>query len=41
MQTLTELLSLNGRRVLITGAAAGIGHAIALRFAEGGPTSIS
>jgi len=36
MQTLTELLSLNGRRVLITGAAAGIGHAIALRFAEAG-----
>ncbi|HEU4783399.1 MAG TPA: SDR family NAD(P)-dependent oxidoreductase [Ktedonobacterales bacterium] len=36
MQTLTQLLSLQGRRVLITGAAAGIGHAMALRFAEAG-----
>ena len=36
MKTLTELLSLKGRRVLITGAAAGIGRAMALRFAEAG-----
>jgi NAD(P)-dependent dehydrogenase (short-subunit alcohol dehydrogenase family) len=36
MQTLTEFLSLKDRRVLITGAAAGIGRAMALRFAEAG-----
>lgn len=36
MQTLSELLSLKERRVVITGAAAGIGRAMALRFAEAG-----
>ncbi len=34
--SLTSLISLNGRRAMITGAAAGIGAAIALRFAEAG-----
>ncbi len=33
---LHELLSLQGRRALITGAAAGIGQATALRLAEAG-----
>ncbi len=33
---LNQLISLQGRRVLITGAAAGIGKAIACRFAEAG-----
>ncbi len=32
--SLAELISLRGKRTLITGAAAGIGRAIALRFAE-------
>ena len=32
--SLAELISLKGKRSLITGAAAGIGRAIALRFAE-------
>lgn len=36
MQTSAQLLSMHGRRVLITGAAAGIGRAMALRFAEAG-----
>ena len=31
---MSELISLKGKRALITGAAAGIGRAIALRFAE-------
>jgi short-subunit dehydrogenase len=31
-----ELISLHGHRALITGAAAGIGRAIAHRFAEAG-----
>ncbi len=35
-QTLVELLSLKGKRAMITGAAAGIGEAIAYRFAEAG-----
>ena len=30
------LLSQNGRRVLVTGAASGIGKAMALRFADAG-----
>jgi NAD(P)-dependent dehydrogenase (short-subunit alcohol dehydrogenase family) len=33
---ISELISLKGRRALITGAAAGIGEAIAYRFAEAG-----
>jgi NAD(P)-dependent dehydrogenase (short-subunit alcohol dehydrogenase family) len=33
---LDQLISLQGKRALITGAAAGIGKAIALRFAEAG-----
>lgn len=36
MQTSAQLLSMHGRRILITGAAAGIGRAMALRFAEAG-----
>jgi NAD(P)-dependent dehydrogenase (short-subunit alcohol dehydrogenase family) len=36
LRALPELLSLQGKRVLITGAAAGIGKAIAYRFAEAG-----
>ncbi|MBM4466305.1 MAG: SDR family oxidoreductase [Chloroflexi bacterium] len=35
-KTLSELISLPGKRALITGAAAGIGKAIAYRFAEAG-----
>ncbi len=33
---LSELISLEGRRAIVTGAASGIGRAIALRFAEAG-----
>lgn len=33
---INDLISLKGKRALITGAAAGIGHAIAHRFAEAG-----
>ncbi len=33
---LSELISLSGRRAIITGAASGIGRATALRFAEAG-----
>ena len=36
METSAHMLSMKGRRVLITGAAAGIGRAMALRFAEAG-----
>jgi len=35
---MNELISLKGKKALITGAAAGIGRAIALRFAELGAT---
>ncbi len=35
-KSLSELLSMRGRRALITGAASGIGRAAALRFAEAG-----
>lgn len=34
--SLAQLISLHGKRALITGAAAGIGKAIALRYAEAG-----
>ena len=33
---LDQLISLHGKTAIITGAAAGIGRAIALRFAEAG-----
>lgn len=36
MQPTAQLLSMKGRCVLVTGAASGIGKAIALRFAEAG-----
>jgi NAD(P)-dependent dehydrogenase (short-subunit alcohol dehydrogenase family) len=36
LKALPELISLKGKRALITGAAAGIGKAIAYRFAEAG-----
>ncbi len=36
LRALTELISLKGKRALITGSAAGIGRAIAYRFAEAG-----
>jgi len=36
LKPLSELISLKGKRALITGAAAGIGEAIAYRFAEAG-----
>lgn len=36
MRTATDLLSMKGRRILITGAAAGIGKALARRFADAG-----
>lgn len=36
LKALPELISLQGKRALITGAAAGIGKAIAYRFAEAG-----
>ncbi len=36
LRPLSELISLKGKRVLITGAAVGIGRAIAYRFAEAG-----
>jgi NAD(P)-dependent dehydrogenase (short-subunit alcohol dehydrogenase family) len=36
LKPLSELISLQGKRALITGSAAGIGRAMALRFAEAG-----
>ncbi len=36
LKPLKELISLRGKRTLITGAAAGIGRAMAIRFAEAG-----
>jgi NAD(P)-dependent dehydrogenase (short-subunit alcohol dehydrogenase family) len=33
---LSELISLKGKKVLVTGSAAGIGKAMAYRFAEAG-----
>jgi len=36
LKPLSELISLEGKRVLITGSAAGIGKAMAYRFAEAG-----
>jgi 3-oxoacyl-[acyl-carrier protein] reductase len=38
LRTLSELISLHGKRALITGAATGIGQAVAHRFAEAGAT---
>jgi short-subunit dehydrogenase len=36
LKPLRELISLRGKRTLITGSAAGIGRAMAIRFAEAG-----
>lgn len=38
LKPLSELISLQGKRALITGSAAGIGRAMAIRFAEAGCT---
>ena len=36
LKPLSELVSLEGKKALVTGAAAGIGKAMAYRFAEAG-----
>ena len=36
LKPLSELISLKGKKALITGAAVGIGESIAYRFAEAG-----
>jgi 3-oxoacyl-[acyl-carrier protein] reductase len=40
LKPLSKLISLEGRRAIITGAASGIGRAIALRFAEAGASLV-
>jgi len=40
LKPLSELVSLEGRRAIVTGAASGIGRAIALRFAEAGASLV-
>ena len=40
LRPLSELVSLEGRRAIVTGAASGIGRAIALRFAEAGASLV-
>ena len=40
LPSLDQLISLRGRQALITGSAAGIGRAIAYRFAEAGANLI-
>jgi len=39
LRPIGELISLKGKRALITGSAAGIGRAMAYRFAEAGARS--
>ncbi len=40
LRPISELISLEGRRAIVTGAAAGIGRAIASRFAEAGASLV-
>ena len=40
LRPLSEIISLEGRRAIITGAASGIGRAISLRFAEAGASLV-